>query len=61
LLFQLNTPLDAIAQFRRHVDFFKTKTGIAELSFEHYAWMAKQYVGQLCSLVISLLGCEMYL
>ena len=44
LLFQLNTPLDAIAQFRRHVDFFKTKIGIAELSFEHFAWMAKQYV-----------------
>jgi len=48
LLFQLNTPLDAIAQFRRHVDFFKTKIGIVELSFEHYAWMAKQYVHPLC-------------
>jgi len=44
LLFQLNTPLDAIAQFRRHVDLFKAKIGIPELSFEHFAWMAKQYV-----------------
>jgi len=44
LLFQLNTPLDAIAQFRRHIDFFKAKIGTAELGFEHFAWMAKQYV-----------------
>jgi len=43
LLFQLNTPLDAIAQFRRQVDVFKAKIGVAELDFEHFAWIAKQY------------------
>jgi len=43
LLFQLNTPLDAIAQFRRHVDSFKAKIGVADLAFEHFAWMSKQY------------------
>ena len=43
LSFQHNTPLDAIAQFRKHIDFFKSKIGIAELAFEHSAWMSKQF------------------
>jgi len=43
LSFQHNAPLDAIAQFRKHIDFFKSKTGIPELSFEHSAWMSKQF------------------
>ena len=40
--FHLNAPLDAISQFRKHIDFFKNKTGVSDLTFEHYAWMAKQ-------------------
>lgn len=44
LCFQHNTPLDAIAQFRKHIDLCKKKIGSAELSFEHAAWMSKQYV-----------------
>ncbi|BFZ15043.1 hypothetical protein BsWGS_18082 [Bradybaena similaris] len=43
LSFQHNAPLDAIAQFRKHIDFFKSKSGIPELSFEHSAWMSKQF------------------
>jgi hypothetical protein len=43
LSFQLNTPLDAIAHFRKHIDFFKSKIGIADVSFEHSAWMTKQF------------------
>ncbi|XP_029438424.1 trafficking protein particle complex subunit 11 [Rhinatrema bivittatum] len=43
LCFQHNTPLDAIAQFRKHIDLCKKKIGSAELSFEHTAWMSKQF------------------
>lgn len=43
LSFQHNAPLDGIAQFRKHIDFFKGKTGISELAFEHSAWMSKQF------------------
>lgn len=43
LSFQHNAPLDSIAQFRKHIDFFKGKIGIAELAFEHSAWMSKQF------------------
>ncbi|XP_046561774.1 LOW QUALITY PROTEIN: trafficking protein particle complex subunit 11-like [Haliotis rubra] len=43
LSFQHNAPLDAIAQFRKHIDFFKSKPSTAELSFEHSAWMSKQF------------------
>ncbi|KAM9776808.1 trafficking protein particle complex subunit 11 [Syngnathus typhle] len=43
LCFQHNTPLDAIAQFRKHIDLCKKKIGSAELAFEHAAWMAKQF------------------
>ncbi|XP_072035114.1 trafficking protein particle complex subunit 11-like [Amphiura filiformis] len=43
LCFYHNTPLDAISQFRKHVDLFKSKIGCAELAFEHSAWMSKQF------------------
>lgn len=43
LSFQHNVPLDAIAQFRKHIDFFKNRAGIPELAFEHSAWMSKQF------------------
>ncbi|XP_055958826.1 trafficking protein particle complex subunit 11 [Patella vulgata] len=43
LSFQHNTPLDAIAQFRKHIDFFKSRTGTPELAFENSAWMSKQF------------------
>nr|XP_045621115.1 trafficking protein particle complex subunit 11-like isoform X2 [Procambarus clarkii] len=41
--FTLNLPRDAIAQFRRHIDLFRQRTGPKELIFEHYAWLSKQY------------------
>nr|XP_039247855.1 trafficking protein particle complex subunit 11-like [Styela clava] len=40
---RLNMPLEAISQFRRHVDSFKPKAGNEELMFEHSAWMSKQF------------------
>ncbi|XP_041357008.1 trafficking protein particle complex subunit 11-like [Gigantopelta aegis] len=43
LSFQHNAPLDAIAQFRKHIDFFKSKPSIIDLAFEHSAWMSKQF------------------
>lgn len=41
--FTLNLPRDAIAQFRRHIDLFRQRTGPKELIFEHYAWLSRQY------------------
>ncbi|XP_052268585.1 trafficking protein particle complex subunit 11-like isoform X2 [Dreissena polymorpha] len=43
LSFQHNAPLDGIAQFRKHIDFFKGRIGVADLAFEHSAWMSKQF------------------
>ncbi|XP_078252931.1 trafficking protein particle complex subunit 11 [Rhinoraja longicauda] len=43
LCFQHNAPLDAIAQFRKHVDLCKKKIGSGDLAFEHTAWMSKQF------------------
>ena len=48
LSFQASAPLDAISQFRKHVDLFKEKVGAAELAFEHSAWLSKQWVFELC-------------
>ncbi|KAK2581512.1 hypothetical protein KPH14_005173 [Odynerus spinipes] len=43
IMFSLNLPKDAIAQFRLHIDRFKQKTGPKELIFEHHAWMSNQF------------------
>lgn len=43
LLFALNLPRDAISQFKAHIDRFKARMGFHELTFEHYAWLSKQY------------------
>ncbi|XP_072378300.1 trafficking protein particle complex subunit 11 [Diabrotica undecimpunctata] len=43
LLFALNLPRDAISQFKSHIDRFKARMGFHELTFEHYAWLSKQY------------------
>ena len=48
LSFQASAPLDAISQFRKHVDLFKEKVGAAELAFEHSAGLSKQWVFELC-------------
>ena len=58
LSFQLAVPLDSIAQFRRHIDFFKKQIGTPELSFEHYAWMAKQLVVYLLYYYFSVIVCD---
>lgn len=43
LCFHLNTPLDAISQFRKHIDIFRNKCEPKELEFEHSAWLSLQY------------------
>ncbi|CAF0724301.1 unnamed protein product [Brachionus calyciflorus] len=43
LLFEIKHPIDAIEQFRRHIDIFKLKIGPSDLAFEHSAWMSKQF------------------
>ncbi|CAF1422860.1 unnamed protein product [Didymodactylos carnosus] len=41
--FDLSQPVEAINHFRRHSDIFKSKMGPVELSFEHKAWLSKQF------------------
>lgn len=43
LFFEIKHPIDAIDQFRKHIDIFKIKAGPSELSFEHSAWLSKQF------------------
>lgn len=43
LFFEIKHPIDAIDQFRKHIDIFKIKVGQPELAFEHSAWLSKQF------------------
>uniref|UniRef100_A0A2R5LAW4 Trafficking protein particle complex subunit 11 n=1 Tax=Ornithodoros turicata TaxID=34597 RepID=A0A2R5LAW4_9ACAR len=43
LAFVLNVPLDAIHQFRKHIDYFRDHTGSPRLAFEHSVWLSKQF------------------
>ncbi|CAN7985414.1 unnamed protein product [Ixodes hexagonus] len=43
LAFLQNIPLDAIHQFRKHVDVWKDRIGSPRLAFEHSAWLSKQF------------------
>lgn len=56
LAFVQNIPLDAIHQFRRHVDIFKDRVGSPRLAFEHSAWLSKQFghFGELFEEAVSL-------
>lgn len=42
LAFRLNLPRDAISQFRKHLDIFRTRIGQPELGWEHAGWQASQ-------------------
>ena len=42
LAFRLNLPCDAIPQFRKHIDIFRTRIGPAELAWEHAGWQSGQ-------------------
>ena len=55
---KLNTPIDAITQFQRHIDLFKSLSGNKELLFEHSAWLSKQFsiFGDLFSEAINAVG-----
>lgn len=43
LFFEIRHPIDAIDQFRKHIDIFRIKVGPPELVFEHSAWLSKQF------------------
>jgi len=40
--FKLNLPREAISHFKKHMDNFKSKTGVPELGWEHAAWQCTQ-------------------
>ena len=42
LAFRLNLPRDAIDQFKRHLDNFRSRTGPPELGWEHAGWQSLQ-------------------
>jgi len=42
LLFAQKLPVDAINQFRSHMDNYKFQVGPPELEFEHHGWLSKQ-------------------
>ncbi|KHJ43032.1 ribosomal protein S14p/S29e [Trichuris suis] len=42
LCFKHNKLIDSLSHFRKHIDYFKGKTGMYEVEFEHYAWLARQ-------------------
>ena len=43
LFFNIKHPIDAIDQFRKHIDIFRSRIGPVELAFEHSAWLSKQF------------------
>ncbi|KFD71951.1 hypothetical protein M514_06280 [Trichuris suis] len=43
LCFKHNKLIDSLSHFRKHIDYFKGKTGMYEVEFEHYAWLARQF------------------
>ena len=42
LCFESDEPVDAITQFRKHVDRFSAEVGLKQLAYEHYEWMSRQ-------------------
>ena len=42
LCFESDEPLDAITQFRKHIDRFSSETGLKQLAYEHYEWLSRQ-------------------
>lgn len=43
LFFDIKHPIDAIDQFRKHIDIFRNKVGPEDIAFEHSAWISKQF------------------
>lgn len=42
LSFRLNCPVDAITNFRKHLDVYRTYKGPPELAYQHEAWLFRQ-------------------
>ena len=42
LFFDTEEPLEAIAQFRKHIDRFSAENGLKQLAYEHYEWLSRQ-------------------
>lgn len=43
LCFYLNVPMDAISNFRKHVDIFQNKQTTNQGGFEQFAWLSEQF------------------
>lgn len=43
LLFMQNDPREAVSQFQKHINIFRSKKGNIELQFEQFAWLSKQW------------------
>lgn len=42
LSFRLACPLDAISNFRKHLEVFRTYRGPSDLAYQHEAWLFRQ-------------------
>ena len=42
LCFNSDEPLDAINQFKRHIEIFSNEVGLKQLAYEHYEWLSRQ-------------------
>lgn len=42
-LFFKASPKEAISHFKNHIGKYRSRTGVKELLFEHYAWLSVQY------------------
>ncbi|GAB5357311.1 hypothetical protein AAMO2058_000363700 [Amorphochlora amoebiformis] len=43
LLLHMNKVVDALTQFRHHINFYRHHRGLPSLLFHHHAWMSRQY------------------
>lgn len=42
LCFESGEALDAIGQFRKHIDRFSKEVGLKHLVYEHHEWLSRQ-------------------
>ncbi len=44
LCFENDEAMNAIAQFRKHIDRFSVEVGLKQLTYEHHEWLSRQGV-----------------
>ncbi len=42
LCFETDEPIEAIGQFRKHIDRFSAESGLKQLAYQHYEWLSRQ-------------------